>query len=185
MSLIQRDYLSCLSLSSLGPRSSGTAQRNEPTWNRPLTCERMGVFYARATLGCAFLSAVADRFGLWGKYGDWGNFANFTRYTAQVNSFMPAVTAPFFAWTATVVEILFGILLILGLWPRWVALGSAVLLAAFGTAMAISFGLKSPLDYSVFSASGAALLLVLRDASPRDPSLNAGVQKHQKGDIQC
>lgn len=185
MSLIQRDYLSCLSLSSLGPRSSGTAQRNEPTWNRPLTCERMGVFYARATLGCAFLSAVADRFGLWGKYGDWGNFANFTRYTAQVNSFMPAVTAPFFAWTATVVEILFGILLILGLWPRWVALGSAVLLAAFGTAMAISFGLKSPLDYSVFSASGAALLLALRDASPRDPSLNAGVQKHQKGDIQC
>ena len=29
-------------------------------------------------------------------------------------------------------------------------------------AMAISFGLKSPLDYSVFSASGAALLLALR-----------------------
>jgi hypothetical protein len=42
-----------------------------------------------------------------------------------------------------------------------------VLLAAFGTAMAISFGLKSPLDYSVFSASGAALLLALRAASPR------------------
>lgn len=37
-----------------------------------------------------------------------------------------------------------------------------VLLAAFGAAMAISFGLKSPLDYSVFSASGAALLLALR-----------------------
>ena len=162
MSLTQRDYLSCFSLSSLGPRSSGTAQRNEPTWNRPLTWERMGVFYARVALGCAFLSPVADRFGLWGKYGDWGNFANFTRYTAQVNSFMPAVTAPFLAWTATVAETLFGILLILGLWLRWVALGSAVLLATFGTAMAISFGLKSPLDYSVFSASGAALLLALR-----------------------
>ena len=120
-------------------RSSGTAQRNEPTWNRPLTWERMGVFYARVALGCAFLSAVADRFGLWGK-----------------------VTAPFLAWTATVAETLFGILLILGLWLRWVALGSAVLLATFGTAMAISFGLKSPLDYSVFSASGAALLLALR-----------------------
>jgi hypothetical protein len=67
-------------------RSSGTAQRNEPTRNRLLTWERVGVFYARVALGCAFLSAVADRFGLWGKYGGWGNFANFTRYTAQVNS---------------------------------------------------------------------------------------------------
>ena len=43
----------------------------------------------------------------------------------------------------------------------WAFLASAVLLALFGTAMAISFGLKSPLDYSVFSASGAATLLAL------------------------
>jgi hypothetical protein len=32
--------------------------------------------------------------------------------------------------------------------------------------MAISLGLKSPLDYSVFSASGAALLLALRAYGP-------------------
>jgi len=31
----------------------------------------------------------------------------------------------------------------------------------FGTAMAISFGIKSPLDYSVFSASAAALLVAI------------------------
>jgi putative oxidoreductase len=37
-----------------------------------------------------------------------------------------------------------------------------MLLATFGTAMAISFGLKSPMDYSVFSGSGAAVLLALR-----------------------
>ena len=43
--------------------------------------------------------------------------------------------------------------------PYLPALGSALLLAMFGTAMAISFGLKSPMDYSVFSASGAAGLL--------------------------
>src|SRR6266568_8759380 len=54
--------------------------------------ERLGILYARVALGAAFLSAVADRFGLWGKYGGWGNFANFTRYAAQVNSFMPAFT---------------------------------------------------------------------------------------------
>jgi hypothetical protein len=39
--------------------------------------------------------------------------------------------------------------------------GSAALLALFGFAMAISFGLKSPLDYSVFSASAGAVLLAL------------------------
>jgi putative oxidoreductase len=149
-------------MTSTSSTSSEHAQHNEPTSNRPLTWERMGIFYARIALGCAFLSAVADRFGLWGKYGGWGNFANFMRYTAQVNSFMPAFTIPVLAWTATVAETTFGILLILGVWLRWVALGSAILLAMFGTAMAISFGLKSPLDYSVFSASGAAVLLALR-----------------------
>lgn len=123
--------------------------------------QRWVILYARIALGAAFLSAVADRFGFWGKYGGWGNFANFTHYTAQVNSFMPAVTIPFLAWTATVSETFFGIALIAGLWPRWIALGSAILLALFGTAMAISLGVKSPLDYSVYSASAAAALLAV------------------------
>jgi putative oxidoreductase len=128
---------------------------------RTMAVERLGVAYARIALGAAFLSAVADRFGLWGKYGGWGNFANFEKYAAQVNSFMPAFTIPFLAWAATVAELSFGIALILGVWTRWVARGSAVLLFLFGTAMAVSFGVKSPLDYSVFSASAGALLLSL------------------------
>jgi len=107
------------------------------------------------------LTADADRFGLWGKYGGWGNFANFTQYTAQVNSFMPAFIIPFLAWAATAAELSLGIALVIGVWPRWVAFGAATLLFLFGTAMAISFGIKSPLDYSVFSASAGALLLAL------------------------
>lgn len=126
-----------------------------------LTPERVAILYARFALGAAFLSAVADRFGLWGKYGGWGNFANFTTYTAQVNSFMPAFIIPFLAWAATVAELSLGIGLILGLWPRWVAFSAAILLFVFGTAMAVSFGVKSPLDYSVFSASAGAVLLAL------------------------
>ena len=126
---------------------------------RTVTLERFGILYARISLGAAFLSAVADRFGLWGKYGGWGNFASFTRYTAQVNSFMPASIIPFLAWAATAAELLLGIGLILGLWLRWVAFGAATLLFLFGAAMAISFGIKSPLDYSVFSASAGALLI--------------------------
>jgi len=53
--------------------------------------------------------------------------------------------------------------------PRLAAAASAVLLALFGIAMAISLGLKSLLNYSVFSACGAALLLALFDA-PRPKS---------------
>lgn len=117
--------------------------------------------YARVALGAAFLSAVADRFGLWDKYGAWGNFTNFEQYTAQVNSFMPGPTIPFLAWAATVAELSLGMALILGVWRRWVALGAACLLFLFGTAMAISFGIKSPLDYSVYSASAGALLLFI------------------------
>ena len=135
---------------------------------RTVSADRLAILYARIALGAAFLSAVADRFGLWGKYGGWGTFANFTKYTGEVLSFLPASVIPFLAWTATIAELSFGILLILGLWMRWAAFGAAALLFVFGTSMAISFGLKSPLDYSVFSASAGALSLALC------PSRNSG-----------
>jgi uncharacterized membrane protein YphA (DoxX/SURF4 family) len=155
-----------------GPsRKSETLLHTATRRARTLNWERLAVFYARIALGAAFLSAVADRFGLWGKYGGWGNFANFTKYTGEVNSFMPAFAIPLLARAATVAETSLGILLILGLWPRWTALGAAALLAMFGTAMAISFGIKTPLDYSVFSASGAALLLAL--CQDRKPGANS------------
>ncbi|OLC39681.1 MAG: hypothetical protein AUH81_01045 [Candidatus Rokubacteria bacterium 13_1_40CM_4_69_5] len=128
---------------------------------RDFNVARWAVLYARVALGAAFLSGIASRFGLWGKNVGYGDFAHFEQYTAEVNSFMPAFTIPFLAWAATAAELVLGVALIAGVRLRWVALASALLLALFGTAMAISFGLKSPLDYSVFSASAAALLLAL------------------------
>src|ERR1700678_1659536 len=128
---------------------------------RAMNWERAGVLYARIALGASFLSAVASRFGLWDKTFDLKHFARFIQYAAEVNSFLPQAAIPFVAWAATVAETSCGILLILGVWPRWVSLASAVVLAMFGAAMAISFGIKSPIDYSVFSASAAAVLLTL------------------------
>src|SRR5438309_11179213 len=123
---------------------------------------RWAALYARVALGAAFLSGIADRFGLYaGRNVGYGNFDGFMRYTAEVNSFMPPATIPFLAWVATAAELLLGIALILGIWPRWVAIGSALLLVTFGIAMAISFGIKSPLDHSVFSASAGSVLLAL------------------------
>jgi putative oxidoreductase len=126
------------------------------------TIGRLGALYARLALAASFLSGIADRFGIYhGRNVGYGNFDGFLKYTAQVNSFMPASTIPFLGWSATFFEFTFGVLLVLGLWTRWVAWGSAALLVLFGTAMAISFGMKAPLDYSVFSASACAVLLAL------------------------
>ena len=123
--------------------------------------DRWGILYTRMALGAAFLSAVASRFGLWDSTLDLKHFTGFLQYTAQVLSFVPAALIPLLAWAATALEATLGILLVLGFWRRLVSFAAAVLLAMFGTAMAISFGIKSPMDYSVFSASGAALLLSL------------------------
>jgi len=130
---------------------------------------RWAALCARIALGAAFLSGIADRFGLYrGRNVGYGNFAGFMRYTAKVNSFMPPSTIPFLAWAATAAELFFGTTLILGIWRVWVALGSAVLLILFGTAMAISFGIKSPLDYSVFSAASAALLVAAYESRRKE-----------------
>jgi putative oxidoreductase len=138
------------------------AARGAAVTERAVNWERWGILYARWALGAGFLSGIADRFGWYtGRNVGYGNFAGFMSYTAKVNSFMPAVTIPFLAGAATAAEFFLGIALILGIWPRWVALGSALLLVLFGIAMAISFGIKSPLDYSVFSASAGAVLLGL------------------------
>lgn len=118
--------------------------------------------FARLALGAAFLSGIASRFGWWGAGVGYGSWANFVKYTAQVNGFMPGATIPFLAVAATVAELLLGVALVVGFRLRWAALASAALLALFGVAMAISFGPKEPLDYSVFSACAAAMLLARR-----------------------
>jgi putative oxidoreductase len=125
--------------------------------------ERFGVVYARLAIGAAFLSAVASRFGIWDGTPGLSRFPGFVQYTAEVNAFMPTAVIPYLAWAATVAETSLGLALIAGLRVRWTALASAGLLALFGTAMAISLGPKSPLDYSVFSASAGALLLALNE----------------------
>ncbi len=117
----------------------------------------------RWALGITLLSAVADRFGIWGPPGtvnvSWGDWPHFVGYTAKVNSFAPGSYAPVLAVVATVVEITLGIGLILGVFPRLVSLASAGLFLLFATAMTISFGIKAPLNFSVFADAGAALLL--------------------------
>jgi thiosulfate dehydrogenase (quinone) large subunit len=121
--------------------------------------------FLRLALGVSLLSAVADRFGLWGPPGTrrvaWGNFAQFTEYTALLNPWAPSALVPMLAWTATAAELVFGLALIVGLYTEEVALAAGVLLLLFGLSMTIGTGLKSALDASVFSAAAAAFALSL------------------------
>ena len=119
--------------------------------------------FARFALGASFLSAVADRFGLWGPYGarnvSWGDFGHFVEYTSAVMSLFPSSLTVSFAWAATVAETLFGISLIAGFKIRMVSVLSGLLLLLFALGMVTGLGIKKPLDYSVFSAAAAAFLL--------------------------
>lgn len=117
----------------------------------------------RVALGIAMLSAVADRFGLWGPPGtpgvSWGNWENFIIYTEQLNSFAGKSIAEVLGSLATLLEIVFAILLIIGYKIRLASLGTCILMLFFATAMAISSSIKAPLDYSVLTSAAAALLL--------------------------
>jgi uncharacterized membrane protein YphA (DoxX/SURF4 family) len=119
----------------------------------------------RLALGVGFLSAVGDRFGLFGAPGTpniaWGNFARFMQYTAQLNPWAPAAFVPALAWAATAAELVFGLALLAGFYTREVALASGVLLLGFAFGMSIGPGVKSALNASVFAAAAGAFALAL------------------------
>ena len=124
----------------------------------------------RAGLGFGFLSAVADRFGLWGASGqpnvDWGNFAQFLAYTHTLNWYLPAAMILPLGVIATGAEILFGVLLVIGWRTRTAALLSGLLLLTFAAAMTLALGIKAPLNYAVFTGIGGSLLLASCDNFP-------------------
>jgi uncharacterized membrane protein YphA (DoxX/SURF4 family) len=117
----------------------------------------------RIGLGVGFLSAVADRFGLWGAFGqpnvEWGNFARFLEYTHTLNWYLPAGMILPLGVIATGAEIIFGLLLVVGWRTRTAALLSALLLLTFGVAMTVALGIKAPLNFAVLTGIGGALLL--------------------------
>lgn len=127
------------------------------------TMNKGAIYYAqlflRFTLAITMLSAVADRFGFWGKNSAWGNWENFEKYTGQLTFYLPVALSKFAAYTATFLEILLPVLLLLGFKLRWTAMATGILLLLFALSMSIASGIKAPLDYSVWVGSAAAFLL--------------------------
>ncbi|MEY8759702.1 DoxX protein [Chryseobacterium tongliaoense] len=121
------------------------------------TQQDIAVFLLRITLAAGFLSATASRLGFWGAQSS--GWKNFVSYTAETNSFLPQSFAPAIAITSTAAEVLIGFLLLVGYQIHKTAFCASVLTLLFAVAMSISFGLKEPLDYSVFVFSAGAYVL--------------------------
>ncbi|MEZ5308634.1 MAG: hypothetical protein R2684_15930 [Pyrinomonadaceae bacterium] len=117
----------------------------------------LSTLFLRYALAASFLSSVAARFGIWGS--GWRTFENFLVYTAKLLPFVSARFVPFFGWAATILEFAFGLLLIAGFRLRETGIASGVLLILFALGMTLGFGIKEPLDYSVFTAAAGSFLL--------------------------
>jgi uncharacterized membrane protein YphA (DoxX/SURF4 family) len=104
-----------------------------------------------------------DRLGVWGAPGSknisWGDWQHFMEYAGQVMGFLPSPLISLLAVVATITEIVFGLLLLIGKWTKISAIASGLLTFLFAVSMAISFGIVSPLSYSVFTVSAASFLL--------------------------
>ena len=119
----------------------------------------------RLSLAAAFLSAVADRFGWWAPFGqgNWGSMGAFADYTHQLVPFASGWLLTVIVWAATATETTLGVLLLTGWRPKLVGAATCLVLIIFGTAMAVSLGMESPLSYSVFSAASAAAAYAIVD----------------------
>lgn len=118
--------------------------------------------FLRLAISAGFLSAVADRFGYWGKeVSVWGNWDAFLDYTQLINPWLPESWIPILGIVATVAEVIFGVFLLIGFKTELMAKLSGFLLLVFALSMTFSIGIKGALDYSVFAASAAAFSLGL------------------------
>ena len=147
---------------------------------RPRVQSDLAPFLLRLSLGAGFLSAVADRFGLWGPAGTplvaWGNYHNFVAATAALNPWTPSILVPALAGIATFAEAILGVLLVIGLMTRMAALFSGMLTLIFGMAMSAALGVHAPLTYGVFVYSAGSLILAACTA-PDKWTLDAFIAK--------
>jgi uncharacterized membrane protein YphA (DoxX/SURF4 family) len=96
----------------------------------------------------------------------WGSFARFEAYTARLNWFVPQAMTPTLAVLSTCVELLVGLLLVVGWHTRIAAACGGLVLILFGLAVTAALGPAAPLSFSVFSAAGGSLLLATCSSFP-------------------
>ena len=118
--------------------------------------------FLRFAIAAGFLSAVADRFGMWSEeVSVWGNWESFLSYTQLINPWFPHSFIPIAGIVATVAEVVFAFFLMIGFKTALFARLSGFLLLIFALSMTFSTGVKGAFDFSVFTASAGAFALSL------------------------
>ena len=119
--------------------------------------------FLRFALGIGFILPVMDRLGMLGPVGQnnvgWGNWENFVAYTNVLMPYLSKSAAGIMGLIATIAEVVFGVMLLIGLKTRYAAIGSFLLTLIFALSMAIFLGYRAPFNYSVYVVSAASLLL--------------------------
>src|SRR4029434_8333850 len=110
------------------------------------------MLYVRLALGITFLTAVSDRFGLWGPPGTsnvaWGNFDNFLAYAATLIPYLPTAWIPAVGWGVTLAEVACGLALLVGFQTRRIAVVSGLMLLAFALGRPMGFARQAPSTFS-------------------------------------
>jgi thiosulfate dehydrogenase [quinone] large subunit len=118
--------------------------------------------FLRFAIAIGFLSAVADRFGLWNKeVSVWGNWNNFLEYTQIINPWIPSSMISSIGIIATAAEIVFAVCLIIGFKTELFSKLSGFLILLFALSMTFSTGVKGVFDFSVLTASAGSFALSL------------------------
>ena len=124
--------------------------------------------YLRLALGIGFILPVMDRLGMLGLPGSpnvgWGNWSNFTDYTNSLMPYLNRSIASLLGAIASVAEVVFGLMFIIGYKTKYAAIGSGVLTLSFALSMLFFAGYRSPFTYSVFTCSAASFLLSAIDS---------------------
>lgn len=117
----------------------------------------------RISLGIGFLLPVLDRLGYFGGPGEhnvlWGDWTNFVAYTHQLMPYVNLKLASYFGFIATVLELLFCVMLTVGYKARYMALGSFALTLTFALSMMFFLHFRAPFNFSVFVVSFSSLML--------------------------
>jgi uncharacterized membrane protein YphA (DoxX/SURF4 family) len=109
--------------------------------------------FLRLALAVGLLAAVGARFGL---IGAPAGFDALTYWTTRLWGFAPASIVPILGWIVTTVELVLGLLLLLGLRTRPAALVTGVLFLAVAAAMSFRSGLEAPFHAAIFLTAAAS-----------------------------
>lgn len=132
----------------------------------------------RLSVSAGFLSAVADRFGIWHYHVAWGTWMNFKAYLSLLMPWLPQKLVNPFAVLATIAEFILPLFLIIGWKTNFFAILSGALLLLFALAMTFSTGVKTAFDASVFAAAAAAFAIAVNKS--RWLELDSFLEKHKQ-----